>query len=400
LSHRALFLGLAVALVGCTKDPATEVMVIVRSDLAPSQLQSMLIRVEVGGQTQSATPCTPITGPETLPVSVGLVPQGSTSGSFTVRAIGYADPVCTQFSAEQSATLQFLAKHVLELDLNLLAVCAGRMCSPGSTCDESGGCHSDSRDSLPEYVPNADLGAAPDLSTAPDLSPRDAAPDLLPPPSTCTSYTSPGHLCDGFESPTLNGAIWSLEQTDSTITIDSSRAYRGKQSVHVATQAVVASTTIYGHLAESFYVGGGGNHIFVRAFYYMSSPRNVSSLALSTVNSVTSGINIDIGAHPGGNFHMNSSGATPQSQTAIQIMPLDTWFCFEYEVDASSATATVVNAWVNDSTQVLNQGGISMNPLSSLGLGLSFYGTTAAEGAHDLWLDEVIVDTQRIGCAK
>jgi hypothetical protein len=398
---RAVWLGLALALVGCTKQPATEVMVLVHSDLAPSQLQSMLIRVEVNGQVQSATPCTPVAGPDALPVSVGLVPQGHSSGPFTVRAVGYSDAACAQFSAEQSATLQFLADHVLELDLNLLAVCAGRMCAPGTTCDESGGCHSDSRDSLPDYSPNAtnDLGAGADLSTTDlsqtDLSSTDSGGVVA---STCTSFTSPGKLCDGFEAPSLNG-IWSMDQTNSTFTLDGSRAYRGSQSVHIATQAVSASTDIYAHLVETYYVGGGTNHVFVRAFFYLSSPRTMNTMTLSTINSVTSGINIDIGAKAAGNFHMNSAGATPQSQTAIQLLPLDTWFCFEYEVDAS-ATPAVVNAWLNDNTQVLMQGGISMDPLHSVGLGLSIYGPSVAEGAHDLWVDEVIVDSQRIGCAK
>jgi hypothetical protein len=401
---------LAVALLalGCKQSPVTEVMVFVRSDLSAAQLRSVLIRVEVAGATQSATPCTPV-DPSTLPISIGLVQQGHTSGSFTVRAIGYSDAGCGAFSVEQSATLQFLTNHTLELDLNLLATCAGRMCDPGTTCYDSGACRSDTQSTLPEYHPGTDMGVAADgatedlagadlagadLSSADDLS---TPPDLLPSASTCVSYYSPGQLCESFESGTINGGIWYVSPMNATLTVDTTRAYRGTHSLKVATGAVTAPTSVHGHIQESSAVGTA-NHMFVRAFYYLSSLPFANTYALSSITSVTVSINIDIGGHAAGNFHLNTAGAAPKSQTSTVIMPTDTWFCFEYEIDQPNG---IINGWMNDgATPVLNQTGVTMDPLNGASMGIAFYGPSADEPAHTVWVDEIIVDGQRIGCAK
>jgi hypothetical protein len=119
---------------------------------------------------------------------------------------------------------------------------------------------------------------------------------------------------------------------------------------------------------------------------------------LSTVTTVTSNDDIDIGGHASRNFHLNSSGTTPQSMTSTDIMPADTWFCFEYEVNQPAGTLT---GWMNDGvTPVLSQSGITLDTLDGIGIGLSFYGPSVAEAAHDIWIDEIMVDSQRIGCAK
>jgi hypothetical protein len=343
-----------------------------------------------------------------LPISIGLVEQGHTSGSFTVRATGYSDAGCSAFSAEQSATLQFLADHTLELDLDLLTACEGRMCAPGTTCYDSGACRSDARASLPEYQPDqgfvTDAGMQPDLETANDLSSAsDLAGDLAGPqpdlsmPSLCTSPNSPGQLCESFESGSINAGLWSTSLTNATDTVDTTRAYRGTHSLKVSTQAVAAATSVYGHIVDDNYLGTN-NDVFVRAFYYIPSVAFSNTYVLSTVTSVTSNVDIDIGGKAAGNFHINTGGSSPQSPISVDLMPTDTWFCFEYEINQPAGTFT---GWLNDgATPVLSQGSITMDALTGIGIGLSFYGPSVAEAAHDIWIDEIIVDGQRIGCAK
>jgi hypothetical protein len=389
--------------LGCKNTPATEVMVLIRSDLAADQLRSVVVQVEVKGMTQSATPCTPVAGSAALPISIGLVQQGRTAGPFTVRAVGYADSSCASFSAEQSATLQFLADHTLELDLNLLSACLGRKCDPGTTCYDSGACRSDTQAMLPEYHPGADMGVAGDLSgNTADLMPAtdlggQSTLDLATPPSTCVSYTSPGQLCESFESGGLNVGIWSTSPMNATTTVDTMRAYRGTHSLKVATQAVTAGTSVHGHIGESGYLGTN-NHMFVRAFYFISSLPFANTFATSSIASVTPSVDIDVGGKAAGNFHVNTAGTAPKSQTSTVLMPSDVWFCFEWELDQPNGTLT---GWMNDgATPVLSQSGITMDALSGMDIGVSFYGPLVDEPAHTVWVDEIIVDSQRIGCAK
>jgi hypothetical protein len=385
---------------GCQHEPLTEVMVIVRSDLTAGQLGSAKLVVEVGGAVQAATPCAPVTGAGGFPLSIGLIPNGSTKGSFTVRATGYADGACSQFTAEQSATIQFVTGHTLELDLNLLAACVGRMCMPGTTCYDGSGCSSDNRGGLPEFSPQ---GSSPDLSHNDDLStvdsatladmasPVDGLPDLST-PSTCLSPSSPGQLCEGFESGMVNPGIWGGTLQNATTTVETTQVDRGSKALHIGLQAVTAGTSVHGQIEESSATGMGG-HFFVRAFFYVASPLPTSSLILSSI--FTSGVSIDIGPTAAGYFHANSTGAMEQfSSTAT---PLDQWFCMEYEVDGTAGT---LNAWLDDSTLILNQTGITPATFTGIGLGASMYGPATAQSAHDVWVDEIIVDKQRVGCAK
>jgi Galactose oxidase, central domain len=147
---------LALALTSCGTPTRTEVMVVVQSNLS-AQLKSVKLLVvrpaDAGPLFESSclcigdAPCSP------LPLTLGLVPQGSASAPFRVVARGYSDAACGAPLVEQTATLSFLAAHTLQLDLTLLDVCSGVTCTPGTTCVDAGmACVDDHRSTLPEYT--------------------------------------------------------------------------------------------------------------------------------------------------------------------------------------------------------------------------------------------------------
>jgi hypothetical protein len=72
------------------------------------------------------------------------------------------------------------------------------------------------------------------------------------------------------------------------------------------------------------------------------------------------------------------------------------WVCFELEVDVNAGTS---HLYMNDNevTDVAKTN-LGLSPLGILGVGLSFY-MPSAQGAQDVWIDEVAVDGTRIGCA-
>jgi hypothetical protein len=98
----------------------------------------------------------------TLPLRVGVQPQGSANAPFRILAVGHRS---AQVIVSRSATVQFVSGRVLLLRLPLLATCQNVSCpNPTDTCRDNGTCGSDVVDptSLPDYHPGSDAGPPPD----------------------------------------------------------------------------------------------------------------------------------------------------------------------------------------------------------------------------------------------
>ncbi len=173
---------MALLAASCAK-PATEIVVVVRSDLP-------LASVQLAGQEESATlfsvcNCVDGAGCASLPVSLGLVPDGSGDHAVRVLATGFSNDSCSTALVSQSATVRFVEEKTLELDLDLSAICKGVVCAMANQTCRDGICEDDTIATLPEYPldrPDLAMAAPPDLgvdlAVSLDLGPDASKPTL------------------------------------------------------------------------------------------------------------------------------------------------------------------------------------------------------------------------------
>ena len=185
---RAAALLLVLVVAGCRAGaPATEIVVVVRTDVSSPPLASVRLTVGRAGSDGgtalfSTCACTGHgAGCAPFPLTLGLAPEGMPDGPFTVRAAGFSNPRCDGDSVvETSATVAFVPTLAVELDLELAVSCEGVSCAEGTTCDGADQlCVSDDRrGKLPPFT--AFDGFAPlDFASVTDGGASDlAVPDL------------------------------------------------------------------------------------------------------------------------------------------------------------------------------------------------------------------------------
>jgi hypothetical protein len=245
-----------------------------------------------------------------------------------------------------------------------------------------------------------DLGVAADLASLSDLAANDdlsPLPDLGPTGSLCATAGVP--FCDGFESPTLSSHWAAVVQSGGTVTVDTTRAYRGVSSLHLHQNALGSNGASDVEINESQSFPAA--QLWVRAFVYLPGAfaADDADLVLAEQNTTPYG-GILLGVQ-GTSLHTNNT-LTGTRKTSTTVMPRDRWVCLEWTIQfgASGTTALTV-----DGVAANNLGGAqNLAPTPAIGqLGLSLIAQAPPGGsiaARDVWIDEVIVDTKAVGCAR
>jgi len=211
-------------------------------------------------------------------------------------------------------------------------------------------------------------------------------------PSLCNSNFL---FCDGFE----NGMEkWSQTYASGgTPTIDSTHVYRGGHALHAHVDSVAADASAYADVQR---IQSWPSHVFTRLFVYQPSPHPPSPsgvLDLLEPSTPYPGIEL-LTDPPSGTLGMKtySTGQDQVWQSDRGTISMDHWTCFELEVDVNAGTS---HLYMNDSevTDVAKTN-LGLQSLGILGVGLSFF-MPSAQGAQDVWIDEVAVNGTRIGCA-
>jgi len=219
-------------------------------------------------------------------------------------------------------------------------------------------------------------------------------------PSSCPAAN--GVFCDGFEDPAL-AAHWTNNNLagPSSYALDSTRAYRGSQSLKVHHDAVVPNTIASAAVGETETFPA--TDFFVRAFLYIPSPLvGVNEAMLFALQSVAPYNEIALENDDQGNAITYSNLATPTTyQASTTMFPLDRWFCVEWEVVATQSGTS--RLWL-DGAEVtaveVPQNLAGSPPIGLVQLGVSVYRPSVLVPAHDVWFDEVMIDGARIGCAR
>jgi hypothetical protein len=265
-----------------------------------------------------------------------------------------------------------------------------------------------------------DVGRSADLTAGPgDAATRDAAvPDLAAPDLTMPGACTGALVCDDFESYPANGpplGPWKVQTNGGAVVVDGTHAHSGQRAVHVSTAAGGAAyqqalLTVSG--APTFPVAG--NVVFGRMMIWLTAvPTQTTHWTNIAGSGKVTGQTFSAVSRYGGQYsprlmaNYDTSGVASDCwQHSATGIPTQRWACFEWRFDGPN---NEMDFWLD---------GTSLTDLTVLGMGqgcinngtngkwlLPEYDAISLGWEHyqasdpiDLWIDDVALDMQRIGC--
>jgi hypothetical protein len=220
-------------------------------------------------------------------------------------------------------------------------------------------------------------------------------------------------FCESFESSTLDPAKWSIgaalrtEPTKYTkVTVDSTRAARGLQSLHVQLISAEIGGLGFANTVKTFPVAG--KQTFIRAFVWIDKlmpNRHFGSIQLTDTAS-TSTIRMHVlptsESLPNvpASWYWRFLGSTSTNKASTERMPLGEWACWEMEYDYRTA-AGEWHFYLNDvkvpSLDWLSRPSLTAATLS-FGVNNGHVDIHPKPDGFNIWYDEIMVSDKRIGC--
>jgi hypothetical protein len=236
------------------------------------------------------------------------------------------------------------------------------------------------------------LPAGSDASDAPDAS-------------ACGCQAVPGAaFCDDFEG--MPSPSWST--LGNAPTPDMIHAHCGQWSLHAQSPTLATTDSFLGALVETVTVGNksltGG--FYLRAWVYLpsSSQFGASNYAsiIETRQAADPFLGIGVQLAPG-TLELTDWTNNPVADTKNNDpFPLDAWTCVEWQVIPEAATGST-QVWLDGGTSATaSLSGVATQaspPYQGILLGLFFAGPSA-QPAFDVWIDDVVIDSTRVGCAN
>lgn len=226
-------------------------------------------------------------------------------------------------------------------------------------------------------------------------------------------------LCDDFESGSLNTALWKVKSQ--TPTFDSTRAARGSQSVHFHTTATsisgIETTKIFPANLDTYY-----GRLFVYFEAVPTSPQWAHWTIVGANPTSASSIKgeIRVGGQFDGTinrFGVGTDGGPTGDWTNLDNdkmggttkVPEGQWICIEWMHDGDSDQTRffwdgVEHPSLDTTKDTKHQGNASVQytlpDFASVWVGFWNYdqGKTVVPDHFDVWIDEVALDSARIGC--
>ena len=204
-------------------------------------------------------------------------------------------------------------------------------------------------------------------------------------------------LCEDFENG-LSSGTWQQQQMGGEVSIDT-MSHRGNHALHSHTDGVDSGSPSLNAYIAHYFSSTLTQSIYVRAFVYVSSPVPTSNFTLTSAFQSTTGF-------PGSSLELSNGNleeldwANNPAFTAKSpaMFPLDRWVCVERQIVPGSPGQ--MHVWV-DGEEVMPLGTTSevVVPTDAVTFGLSF-DPAGPQPGFDTWIDDVLVDTQPIGCCK
>jgi hypothetical protein len=239
-----------------------------------------------------------------------------------------------------------------------------------------------------------------------DLSQPDLKPSVFdlsgtdgPLPSLCSIANVA--LCDGFEATDLQGPPWWRVERQAEVLVDGTRPYRGAHSLHIHVESAAGTINErQGEATETLVVPQPD--FYFRAFLYYPSPvpnASFRAFGLLQENAPNLGPSLYI---RGGKLSLFTQVSTPSVEIdSTTALPLDRWACLEWHVNVGSSGT--MEFWIDEQEVVdLRYAGstITMPTENRITIGFAMFGQPNPMAPQDLWWDEVILDSHRVGCSR
>jgi hypothetical protein len=233
------------------------------------------------------------------------------------------------------------------------------------------------------------------------LIPLDLAPPADVLPSLCS--TAATALCDGFEGSSIDVPPWFPVEHSANVALDGQRAWRGRQSLHVTTHPRSDDPTApgvrQGELTETSAVPLPD--VYLRLWVYLPAPAPAAGWRLAGfLQDPLPVLGPSLIVQPGATLAYSDTYDHVAESAAP--LPVERWFCLEWQMHLDAA-AGQSHVWVDGQALAeLDVSGATQPdpPVGRVSLGSLFFGDPpdSTEPVHELWLDEVIIDSRRVGC--
>ncbi len=235
-------------------------------------------------------------------------------------------------------------------------------------------------------------------------------------PMPC-SKTAGSLLCDDFESG-MNPAYRKSGGVGSTIVVDETRARSGKKSLHARAPAAAGASAAIAIGSPVFPTAD--NSYFVRTFMYYASPPGTTNVHMFTVSGTIPGTNMRARALIGGTGFPSGMPAAPgfkvlpstvyhsdilsadhkgYSNPASSAVPFDRWVCWELQVDGVKGEWRLSLDGAEQFTIKWNKDPNAawlVPQVSQLSIGISH--PHPEPNPIEIWFDDLVIGTQRVGC--
>jgi hypothetical protein len=253
-------------------------------------------------------------------------------------------------------------------------------------------------------------------------APREAGGDATP--NTGDAGPCPGLFCEDFEADQFDSTKWNVQTVGgSTAALETQLAAHGKHSArfHCPGRPTGGVSNAYAYLITKSVPAELRTHNFGRAYFYMTP--KPTSVNIGLLFGGTAGFPrptyMSVASHYGGwqlGFikQMGSPGGEVQAYP-VDVMPVATWMCLEWEFNDQP---DVINFWRDgkvvgplDPSHINYPAG--HNPASGLfnnmtmgligaftdfGFGLYDWHPDQSTFPYDVYYDDIVLDTKRVGC--
>ncbi len=194
-------------------------------------------------------------------------------------------------------------------------------------------------------------------------------------------------LCDNFEgdAPGMGKSAWKVTQGNGyTVVVDTTQAHSGTHSVHISAPiksgsgvlretSTFPATEFWGRAFMRFKAAAGGHQMFIAVLVQGGDQfRLLNTLGSNAVRT-----------------NEQNGDMFFASKTNI---PMETWFCYEWHVTATSASVYMDGKELTDAAPT----GWKISNAQTLQIGYQRFqdGTSAGE----IWLDDIAINDKQIGC--
>lgn len=210
-------------------------------------------------------------------------------------------------------------------------------------------------------------------------------------PGACTAL-----FCESFESGALAPALWTSDTEGGSVSVVADPLAHGTYAVRLHLEPNGNHALIVMNAPA-----GVSRHVFGRAWFHVSSPNDKPASPAHTVyfsaGDGPSQKHYELGGYDAG-WQTSYWFPGGESIAAGGSVPVNKSACVEWEFD--DAPAGVIRVWVDGSQNyefTSAGGGNQFSSFQKLSFGLTFF--QKVNTAVDLTLDDLAIDTKKIGCA-